>query len=93
MIKITFLIWCLFFNKTSIPRPELTSKPPTKAPKERLPPINNSLISKELAQLGIKPIKQEYNGVKYLFASKNDEKFSFPTKAIIIPKSKLITKT
>lgn len=84
---------CLFLIKTSIPKPELTSKPPHKAPKERFPPTNNSVNKSDDAQLGIKPIIQENRGDMYLFTSKNAAKLSSPTKPMIKPKTRLIIKT
>ena len=83
----------LFLIRTSIPKPELTSRPAVKAPKERLPETNNSVNNNELAQLGISPTIQAYNGVRYLFVSKKALNVSSPTPAITKPKTRLMTKT
>ena len=89
-----FLALFLFFNKIIIPSPALTNNPANKEPKGREPSINNSASNKEEAQLGIKPIIEAYNGVKYLLAKTNDLKLTYPiAPSIKKPKAKLIIKT
>ena len=83
----------LFYINTIIPNPELTSRPPHKAPKERLLETNSSVNSNELEQLGIKPTIQAYKGVRYLFVSKKALKLSSPTPVMIKPIARLIIKT
>lgn len=60
-----FFIDFLFLRSIIIPKPELTNNPDSKAPKDNEPLINNSVINKLEAQLGIKPIIDVNNGAKY----------------------------
>ena len=92
MIKALVIVF-LFLSKTIIPKPEFTNKPESKAPKGMLPFIYKEEIRTLLEQLGIKPIIEENNGVKYLLEIIKLEKFSSPTWAMIKPKDILITKT
>ena len=83
----------LFLRRIMIPSPEFTNKPATSAPKDKLPPINNSLRKTLLAQFGIKPTMEPNKGDRYLFVTTKLEKLSSPTAATISPKETLITKT
>ena len=66
MIKGMFFADFLFLKSISIPNPELTNNPESNAPKDKEPLMNNSVINKLEAQLGIKPIIDVNNGAKYL---------------------------
>ena len=85
----TLLADCLFLIKTSIPKPELTSKPPHKAPMERFPPTNNSVNKSDDAQLGIKPGLNLLVGAdKIDYAKKVYERFGrilSPDQIILVP--------
>lgn len=59
-----FPIVFLSFNKTIKPKPELTNKPANKAPNDKLPEMNNSVIKIDEAQLGIRPIIEANKGAK-----------------------------
>ena len=83
----------LFFINTSIPKPELTNKPPDNAPKDSELDKYNSVNKSEEAQFGIRPIIDANNGAKYLLIETKLENFSSPIKPIKQPKTKLITKT
>ena len=73
-----------------MPRPELTSRPQTKAPNERFPPTNNSVSRSDDAQLGIKPIIEVNKGAKQRLADIKLEKLSSPIKPINVPNARLI---
>ena len=93
IIKTALLALFLFFKSSIIPRPELTSNPASKAPNEMSSSANNFVISRLEAQLGIKPIIEANNGVKYLLEVKKVAKVSHPMKPIINPRARLITNT
>ena len=57
----------LFFNKIKSPKPAFVDKPEIKAPKDNADLIYNITIKTEIAQFGIKPIKDEITTCKYLF--------------------------
>ena len=61
--KTSFVVF-LFLSKIIIPRPEFTSKPANKEPKDKVLDIYNSEIRMLEAQLGISPMIAEYKGVK-----------------------------
>ena len=92
IIKARFATF-LFFNRTIIPSPELTNNPAKSAPKERDPSAKSLVISKLLAQLGIRPMMEANNGVRYLLLFKNPTNLSSPMNPIINPITKLITST
>ena len=78
--------FCLMFlfslNKITKAIPALTINPATKAPKP-IPPIEyRFVITTELAQFGISPIKAETNGVKPLLFSKKLAILSSPSHSI-----------
>ena len=52
------------FKRTITPNPELTNNPANKAPKERCPSANKSVIKILEAQFGINPIIDVYKGAK-----------------------------
>ena len=93
IIQRMFFALFLFLSNMSIPKPALTNKPDSNAPKAKWFSTNNSLSKIDDAQLGIKPIIAENNGLKYLFVWINAAKFSSPTNPIINPSVKLIAKT
>ena len=92
-IQIIFFAVFLCLNNIIIPRPAFTNNPASKAPKDKLFSINNSLNNKLEAQLGIKPIIEANSGERYLFMLIKLAKFSSPTKPIKSPNKKLIAKT
>ena len=92
MIK-TSLVVFLFFNKIIIPKPELTNKPASKEPNDIVLDIYNSVINILEAQLGIRPMTEEYNGVRYLLDNKKLVKLSSPIEAMINPNPTLIRRT
>ena len=55
-----------FFKSIIIPKPELTSNPERSAPKESEPSTKSSVINKDEAQFGIKPMIEVNNGARYL---------------------------
>ena len=92
-IQMTFFADLRLFNKTAKPNPAFTNNPANIAPNDRLPWMNNSASNKLEAQFGINPTIAENNGVKYLFINKKEENLSSPTKPIMNPKARLMTKT
>ena len=93
MIMNVFFKLLYSLNKIMIPKPELTKRPANKAPNDNVPDKYSSLTKTLEAQFGIIPIMDVNKGAQYLFEDMKLLKLSCPTKPIIKPKARLITKT
>ena len=91
IIKVSFISPFLF-NRTRIPSPPAEHKPASSEPKLIVFLTNNNVKSTEIAQLGIKPIKETITGCNGEFRRQYFARFSsVPAIDIMYPNTKETT--